>query len=249
MSQISFFFGLFLFMNYYKIYNEICNRAKRELQDRLYNRLENKKYYEGHHIIPRCLGGEGKHGDYKHKNIALLTAKEHYIVHLLLCEIYPKSDKLKYALFAMINQTTGHVNRYTPSALTYERLREQFINVLKSTPKTEAHIKAAKEAVNRPEVKKAKSDKLKNVRKTEEHKKNLKKRWQNEETRQWIVNKMKESCKDPKVIENRRRASILGNEKMKNMPDVVCPHCGKIGKRPRIIQWHFDNCKYRNNGH
>jgi len=232
-------------MNYKKHYDLLCERAKLEFEERLNNKNNNTQYYEGHHIVPVCLGGEGRYGDYKHENIVLLTAKEHYIAHLLLCEIYQDNDKLKYALFAMTNQKSDRINRYTPSALTYERLREQFIDVLKSTPKTEAHIRAAKEAVNRPEVKKAKSDKLKNVPKTEEHKKNLKKRWQNGETKQWLISRMKEACKDPKVLENRKRASMLGNERMKNMPDVKCPHCDKVGKKPRLVAWHFDKCKHK----
>lgn len=28
----------------------------------------------------------------------------------------------------------------------------------------------------------------------------------------------------------------------KNMPKIVCPHCGKIGGRNQMKRWHFDNC-------
>jgi hypothetical protein len=28
---------------------------------------------------------------------------------------------------------------------------------------------------------------------------------------------------------------------------VACPHCGKIGGGGSMIQWHFNNCKNRNN--
>lgn len=81
-------------MNYQKIYYQLINRAKEE------NRVKSKKiYYEAHHIIPRCLGGEGLTTQWKtHNNIVLLTAKEHFIAHLLLCEIYQTNSKLKYAL-------------------------------------------------------------------------------------------------------------------------------------------------------
>ena len=29
------------------------------------------------------------------------------------------------------------------------------------------------------------------------------------------------------------------------VPTTTCPHCGKIGGKPQLKQWHFDNCKQR----
>lgn len=55
-------------MNYTKIYNDLINRAK--------TRKNLLGYTEVHHILPKCLGGsENK------KNLAILTAREHYIAH------------------------------------------------------------------------------------------------------------------------------------------------------------------------
>jgi len=28
---------------------------------------------------------------------------------------------------------------------------------------------------------------------------------------------------------------------------VKCPHCDKVGGKPTMIQWHFDNCKLKGN--
>lgn len=28
-------------------------------------------------------------------------------------------------------------------------------------------------------------------------------------------------------------------------PKIQCPHCNKIGGAPQMIQWHFDNCKFK----
>ena len=53
-------------------------------------------YSERHHIIPRCLGG----GDEK-ENIAILSAREHYIAHQLLAKIYPEVPGLIYACHMM----------------------------------------------------------------------------------------------------------------------------------------------------
>ena len=85
-------------MNYERIYNELISNAK------LQNRAKSpSSYYEAHHIVPVCLGGKGKHSEWKtHSNIVLLTAREHYIAHKLLCFIYPDNLKLAAAFYAML---------------------------------------------------------------------------------------------------------------------------------------------------
>ena len=74
-------------MDYQKIYNQIVEKAKNRM-------LEG--YKEKHHIIPKCLGGNNDKD-----NLVELTAREHFLCHMLLCEIYPKEYKLKHALFLM----------------------------------------------------------------------------------------------------------------------------------------------------
>ena len=104
-------------MDYQKIYNNLILRAQKE------NRIKYKEiYYEEHHIIPRCLNGT-----HEEDNKVLLTAKEHFLCHKILCEIYD-NPKLKYAYWAMCNQTFGDVERnYRISAKTYQEARENFI--------------------------------------------------------------------------------------------------------------------------
>lgn len=58
------------------------------------------EYWEGHHIIPRCLGGQG-HARQRHPNIVRLTAAEHFTAHKLLVELFPNNRKLTYAFWAM----------------------------------------------------------------------------------------------------------------------------------------------------
>lgn len=107
-------------MNYEKIYNQLITKAR--FEDR--KKIKGGLYYEAHHIIPKCMGGEGKAKDINHPNIILLTAKEHYIAHLLLHTIYPDDKKLRYALWAMINGM-GTKRRYKSSARIYESLRKK----------------------------------------------------------------------------------------------------------------------------
>jgi hypothetical protein len=98
-------------MEYLKIYNRIVERATN--RDVL-------GYVEKHHIIPKCLGG-----DNKKSNIILLTAKEHYICHKLLCEIYPNESKLKYAFWRMCNVANNKYQErnYKVSAKVYSRIK------------------------------------------------------------------------------------------------------------------------------
>lgn len=62
-------------MNYKRIYNSLIITAKnRSLSG----------YVEKHHIIPKCLGGSDEPD-----NLVELTAREHFIAHLLLVKIHP----------------------------------------------------------------------------------------------------------------------------------------------------------------
>jgi len=108
-------------MNYQKIYNQIIERAKtRQLEG----------YKEKHHILPRCMGGLDI------DNIVELTAKEHFLCHRLLCEIYPSIDKLKYALFFMaIGKKKRKENHYKISGRTYERIKTEWQSKAKGKPK------------------------------------------------------------------------------------------------------------------
>ena len=75
-------------MNYQKIYDDLISRA--------FARDSIEGYTEKHHIVPKCMGGT----DDK-ENIAVLTAREHYVAHLLLVKIYPESIKLSFAACKM----------------------------------------------------------------------------------------------------------------------------------------------------
>lgn len=47
----------------------------------------------------------------------------------------------------------------------------------------------------------------------------------------------------------RRSAALMGIERLNlrgvPKPKVICPHCGKEGGRPQMIQFHFDKCKQK----
>jgi len=74
-------------MNYKRIYQQIIERAKSRKID---------GYTEKHHILPRCLGG-----DDNKENLVSLTAREHFIAHLLLVKIYNGNLRLVKAVAMM----------------------------------------------------------------------------------------------------------------------------------------------------
>ena len=98
-------------MNYQRIHDAIIDRARnRTLQG----------YREKHHVIPRCLGGTNFPD-----NLVFLTAREHFIVHKLLCEIYPNESKLffAYRMMAYMTRSKDNIRDYYISSREFNRIR------------------------------------------------------------------------------------------------------------------------------
>ena len=96
-------------MNYLHVYNQI-----------IINRKNNpiKGYTERHHIVPRSLGGNNNKS-----NKVRLTAREHFICHLLLTKMYPKHTKEWICMAAAFHRmfcTTKDQKRYVCQSRWYE---------------------------------------------------------------------------------------------------------------------------------
>lgn len=98
-------------MDYLKIYNNLIQKAQ--------TRVEIIGYKERHHSIPKCMGGSNEKG-----NLVSLTAKEHFIAHLLLTKIYPHHDKILLAFNIMLNGASPYEARYSASNY-YSIIRQQ----------------------------------------------------------------------------------------------------------------------------
>lgn len=129
-------------MDYKKIYDQIIERAQNRVLE---------SYTEKHHIIPKCLGGS----DDK-ENLIRLTAREHFLCHRLLCEIYPQESKLKQALWLMaIGKQQSY--KHTLSSRTYQILKENFIESIKDNKpmlgkiqSEETRLKIGKTKIGKP---------------------------------------------------------------------------------------------------
>jgi len=85
-------------------------------------------YKEKHHILPRCLGGK----DTK-TNLVELTAREHFIVHMLLCKFTKDQAKrsMFFALNSMMNLNNRGMRKIKYSSRTFEKVRKQCAKYLK----------------------------------------------------------------------------------------------------------------------
>ena len=95
-------------MNYLRHYNLLIFRARNRILD---------GYVERHHIIPKCLNGPEDD-----ENIVILTAREHFLAHLLLVKIYPEERKLLFAVRMMSGNPTGKRNTNKTYAWIKERI-------------------------------------------------------------------------------------------------------------------------------
>jgi hypothetical protein len=197
-------------MNYLKIYNMLIEKRKM---------LGNPEGYgERHHILPKAFGGTDEEN-----NLIILTAREHFIAHLLLSKIY--GGKMIYALY-MMSTRDGYTNR------RYEKARLEFSQMVSENKDRAEKIR----------------NKVTGKPKSEEHRKNWFESRKNGAG--WIVTdehkeKISKSLSgdgNPMFgkthTDEARRLISEANERI-----VVCPHCGKQGGVAIMPRWHFDRCK------
>jgi hypothetical protein len=84
-------------------------------------------YKEKHHIIPHSLGGKNSKD-----NLVYLTAREHFVCHMLLPKMLKGEAKTKmiFAAFHLLTKNTKQ-RRYTPTSRIYEQLKLNMSNAKK----------------------------------------------------------------------------------------------------------------------
>lgn len=113
-------------MDYERVYYALINRAIRETH--IGKRVKNYScYYEYHHIIPKSLGG----GDCD-SNLVMLTAKEHYVCHLLLTKKFnPGTMEFAKMLCAFKCMCVSYKHsRMIKNARQFKLYREHFSSVM-----------------------------------------------------------------------------------------------------------------------
>ena len=104
---------MYLHNKYTTWYFSIISKAKQ--------RTQMSEYSEIHHILPKSLGGSNDLD-----NLVKLTAREHFICHMLLSKMVEgiAKQKMVYAWWAMANQKRPDQDRYKVSSRTYKIVKE-----------------------------------------------------------------------------------------------------------------------------
>ena len=114
-------YKMFIQNKYTKTYYSIISRAQSRT-------LDTNVYSEKHHIIPKSLGGSNKS-----TNLVKLTAKEHFICHLLLPKMTDGKNRTKmvYAAWRLVIPAKHNQFSYKVSSVTYSKIKEQRSDHLK----------------------------------------------------------------------------------------------------------------------
>lgn len=110
---------------YSKIYFKIIKNAQHHPR---------QDYVESHHIEPKSLGGQDKKD-----NLVNLTAKEHFICHLLLTKMFSLGSSEYYKMIkafgCMLWRSGDNQERYKVSGKAYAKLREEFSIAMSTSQK------------------------------------------------------------------------------------------------------------------
>ena len=148
---------MYLQNKYTRWYYNIISHAKARI-------LSSDIYVEKHHIIPKSLGGNNSK-----ENIALLTAREHFICHLLLIKMTTGNAciKMKFALSMITGCKNIGEGRYiTPYNRIYEIVKKNHRDAIQEYWTEERKQERALVTSNRK----------KNIKLSETHKANLRKK-------------------------------------------------------------------------
>ena len=114
--------GYFFYMTYSAVYCALIENRKQ-------SKLPEDQYSEQHHIIPHAEGGSDDAS-----NLVRLSAREHYIAHLLLVKIY--NDVKMYSALVYMRCGNKFVNRnFKFNSRLYEKMRKQFAKKVSKSKK------------------------------------------------------------------------------------------------------------------
>jgi hypothetical protein len=166
-----------------------------------YKHKEIDGFYEIHHIIPRSLGGTDDAS-----NLIKLTARQHFIAHMMLNKIFKGNSAIKmhHAVWCMAN-TNKNIK---VTSKIYESLRNKRVKLLSATLRGKNNPMYGKKLTE--EHKKRISDKLKGKKKPEGFSEKISLRVKGSGNPQY--NKLKTQ----KQIDASRKAALTNNP-MKNL--------------------------------
>lgn len=212
--------AMYLQNKYSKYYYSIINRAKSRV-------ITPDLYLENHHIIPKSLGG-----DNNKNNLVKLTAREHYICHLLLTKFTKGAFKHKMLFAANMMSKSKNLYqsaRYVPTSRLYEMIKKEYARAMsiQNTGRVMSESEKLKKSIAMTGKKTG--------------------RTKDTFTNEWKANisaakKGKTSWNLPNG--HSEKTKELQSSIAKNRPKKECPHCHKLIAGPsNFTRWHGNNCK------
>ena len=174
-------------MNYVNVYYSI-------IKNRLDNPVEG--YVERHHIVPKSEGGTDNDD-----NIVALTAREHYICHLLLAKIYDDHKMYSAVVFMQAAKERWPSRTFKFNSRLYEFFRKEFSK--KSKGRKMSDVAKQKLSQNNGSHRQEVRDKISQNRKG----KGTGKRNLSDETRQLMSD---HNCMHNKDVVDKVRNKIIG---------------------------------------
>lgn len=206
-------------MNYKRIYDNLISSRKK------LNREKGKGiYYEKHHILPKCLGGKDEK-----ENLVLLTAKEHFVSHLLLTKITTGNERNKMiqALW-LLSRSKQNKPKKIVSARQYSYIKEIAIAAIKenkigkTTRFNYKHSDETKKKIGLGNKGKVISDSVKQL---------------------WSIQRkgIKKSEETKRKMSENGKGFIPWNKGKVVKEKLKCPHCEKLISY-NAKNYHFENC-------
>jgi len=148
-------------MNYRKIYDDLMLNRLNIKPKRIIEK-KNGDYFEGHHIIPKSKGGTGNSNRPKNNpNIVLLTAREHFLAHWLLWNIY-RDRQTALAFHKMISNNNKQKRIISSRAYEEARLAFRVTNIGNQFSKGKTRIVSDEQKKKQSETMKGRYSKDKN---------------------------------------------------------------------------------------
>jgi len=187
---------------------------------------QNDIYVENHHIIPKCMGGSNDDN-----NIIRLSARQHFLCHLLLIRMVdaPYKEKLAYAAW----QFTMRKNKIKITARQYEQLKKEL---------SISYIGRKRKPFSEKTRRNMSLSKL-----------GIKRKPHTEESKLLISQNRKGKCigeknpfygktHSPETIEKIKIASST-KQKGRPKPKIKCKYCDKSVAANILSRFHNENCK------
>jgi hypothetical protein len=193
-------------------YFSIIENAK--TKERIRKKLINPDYvyYEGHHIFPQSIYPEKKKD---RDNLVLLTAKEHYICHLLLCKMFSGPNKHK-----MINAAIKMSYSSSPGQKRYKSRSFSVIRNLMAIKNSEVHKGIPKSAEHKEKISKSNMGKKMSQEFSEYCKERNKKMWESG----CFDNRPRHSQETIEKIKLARGRQVITDEHKKNISKGMIGH-------------------------